>query len=358
MKFLLLGILLASAHAQQTLRVKRGDLSVQVPVGGTVIVSDTIRLKAQIEGRVEDVAVSSYSWVLSGHPLGYLASKEMAAILDSHTTTVKGTVEERWREVYRPTPIECPDTCYVMRVFVRNKEWLKPHALLFEAARRVQLVGRVRPEDAHWVRDGQIIEFWPKNDPRRVQRTRVRRYVLDVQATHVAPGGSFAVDLTPKTYLDPGTEWEGRIIPLTRKDVLMVPTSALIDHDGSTYLAVRVTTGVTTDDVTELTSGVDDKRPVLLLDASKLGDATRHKHLPDQGALDQRLREQATRKPEAPAPAPSSDGPLPDTTVPQSAQESVTPVPSRRERPERERDQKSGVLADPDATYSESPNGN
>jgi len=354
---LLLALSLAvSARAQQVAQVKRGDLPVRVPVTGTVVVSDAIRLKAQIEGRVEDVGVSSYSWVLAGHPLGYLASREMAAILDSHTTTVRGTVEERWRQVYQPTPIECPSTCYVMRVFVRNKEWLKPHSLLFEAAQRVQLVGRVRPEDAHWVRDGQIIEFWPKNDPKRVQRTRVRRYVLDVQASHAAAGGSFAIDLTPKVYLDPGTEWEGQIIPLTRRGVLIAPTAALIDHDGAAYLAVRVTTGVTTDDLTEITSGVDDRRPVLLLDPSKLGAAVRHRHLPDQAALDERLREQAEERSQAPAPETSSDGPLPDNAVP--PQEGVTPVPSLREREPRPRDEKSGLLPDPDATYSESPDAN
>jgi len=31
--------------------------------------------------------------------------------------------------------------------------------------------------------------------------------------------------MSPDRYFDPGTEWEGQIIPLSKKDVLYVPTA-------------------------------------------------------------------------------------------------------------------------------------
>ena len=306
----LLALLAAPARAQTPLEVRRGTLEVRVKVGGTVVAADTLRLKSTIDGRVEELDVSTYAWFSGGHALGYLASKEMAAIYDSHNTTEKNILGERWKAMYDPSVIRCPSECFVLRVFVKPQQWVKPQAVLIEAARELQMVGRVRPEHAHLIRDGQTLEYWDVNNPLIKYRTRVSHYVLDLQGSKFNPGGTFTMDMPSSRYLNPGTEWEGIIVPTTKKGVLVVPTGALIQYGGEVYLPVRVSTGITTDALTEISAGTEDKREILVLDDARLKGGLRYRETLDKDAVEKRIREEYLK--EHPAPKTETITPLPE----------------------------------------------
>lgn len=284
-------LLASAADAATVAAVKRGELVVRVKVTGTVVPEDVFRLKSTIDGRVESVNTSSYTWKGADEPLSMLAHKELAAMLDAKGVVGQELLEDRWQKVYRPTPVRCPDTCFVLKVYARAHTWVKPQAVMFEAARKLKMVGRIRPEDAHLIRDGMDLVFWPVKDPKRRLNGKVARFVLDVQGEKIEPGGSFALYMSPDRYFDPGTEWEGEIVPMRKPDVLQVPTAALIQHDGASYLAVRVSTGITTADLTQITAGADDKREFLILDDAELKGEARHKQEPDHAALEKRRQE-------------------------------------------------------------------
>lgn len=250
---------------------ERGQITALVKVEGGVVAEEVFRLKSSIEGRVETVEASSYAWSGPDGLLATVASKELVAILDSRATTPSAVLEDRWQPVYQATPIRCPVECFVLRVFAREKRWVQPEAILIEAARKLRLVGRVRPGDSHWIKDGQLLTFWAKKDPARRIQARVERFVLDVQGERADPGGTFTALLDSRRYLDPGTEWAGEITALVRKDALKVPTAALIEHEGELYLPVRVSTGITTYDFTEVRAGASERSKYLILDPSKLG---------------------------------------------------------------------------------------
>lgn len=256
-------------RAQKTDEIARGTFKVLVRAQGTVLVEDVFRLKSTIEGRVEAVSVSSFTWVDRRTPLGFLANTELAALVDARGTTSREILEERWQKVFKPTPIRCPDTCFILKVFTRPKLWVQPEAVLIEAASRLRLSGRVRPGDGGWVKDGQLMRYWPRKDPKRKQEVRVEKFVLDVQGERMDPGGRFTALLNEDRYLDPGTEWEGLILALAKKGVLSVPTSALLVHNGEVFLPVRVSTGITTYDHTEISAGVVDRQRFLVLEPGK-----------------------------------------------------------------------------------------
>ena len=299
-------LLAARAGAATPAKVKRGDLQIKVKVTGTVVPDDIFRIKATIEGRVESVLTSTYVWRGADQPLAFLAHKELAAMLDSKGTQNVDILEDRWQRVYRPTAARCPDTCFILKNFLRPKTWVKPESVMFEAAGTLKLVARVRPEDAPWIRDGQDLTFWSVKDPDRRLKGRVARFILDIQGEKVSPGATFTLIMSPERYFEPGTEWEGEIIPLAKKDVLYVPTGALVREGGATYLPVRVSTGITTEGLTQITAGVEDKRDILVLDDEQLRGAQRHRQEADLEALRRRARAQrGEEEPSGPAIGPA-----------------------------------------------------
>ena len=56
-----------------------------------------------------------------------------------------------------------------------------------------------------------------------------------------------------------------------KKSTLKVPTSALLRHGDEVFLPVRVSTGITTYEETEILSGVSERARFLLLDPDKMG---------------------------------------------------------------------------------------
>jgi hypothetical protein len=294
-------------------QVRRGDLAIRVHVSGTVVPEDVFRLKSTIDGRVEEVHTASFTWRGSDQPLAIMSHKELAAIIDSRGAQDQGLVEDRWQRVYRPTPIRCPDTCFVLKVYAKPHTWIKPQAVMFEAARKLAMVARVRPEDVPLIRDGQELTFWSVKDPNKKLTGRVTRFILDIQGQNVDPGASFTLYMSPDRYFDPGTEWEGEIVPSHKGDVLTVPTSALIHSGGAVYLPVRVSTGATTQDLTQITAGAEEKREYLLLDDAQLKGAERYKQPVDRAAIEKRRREidAAAAAAANPAPDAGTEGPTP-----------------------------------------------
>lgn len=305
MKVLLAALLAAAAppaRGIETSAVRRGDLVVRVKVSGTVVTEDVFRLKSTIEGRVENVLASSDSWRRADQPLALLAGKEMAAILDARGSQDPELLEDRWQRVFRPAPVRCPDDCFVLKVFAKAKAWMKPQAVLFEVAAKLKLIARVRPEDAQWVKDGQILTFWSLKDPARKYEGRVARFILDVQGEKTDPGAGFSLYLSPDRFFVPGTEWEGEIIAAEEKETLIAPTAALIRFGDALYLTVRVSTGVTTDALTQITAGVEEGRELLILDDARLQGAERHRRAVDRPAVER--RRQAASGSDQPQPRP------------------------------------------------------
>ncbi len=298
--------LASPASAATPIQVKRGNLEIKVKITGTVVPDDLFRIKATIEGRVEGVLASTNAWCDADQPLAVLAHKELAAILDSKGAQNADILEKRWQRLYRPTVARCPEKSFLLTNFLKPKAWIKSESVMFVAAKTLKLVARVRPEDVLWIRDGQELIYWPVKDPKRRLKDRVARLVLDAPSEKDAPGATFTLIMSPDRSFDPGTEWEGLIIPLTRKNVLYVPTGALIRNGPDVYLPVLVSTGITTQGLTEISAGVEKKRDVLVLDDSQLLGAERYKQEVDLETLRRQARDRQGKEAASPeiGPAP------------------------------------------------------
>ncbi len=268
MKLALLSALILSgaARAATVDAVRRRDVVIRVYVAGTVVTRDVFRLKATIKGRVEEVQASTGAWSTNDRPLASLAGVELAAMLDARGAQDQTVLTDRWGKVFAATPIRCPADCYVLKNYLRPKIWVKPQAVLFEAARGLKLIARVKAKDAFLLnRAGLTLTYWPVSDPSRRRTAPVTPLIPDGPDGSAA-GASFEVELSPRDYLPPDTEWSGVIIARIDRDVLTVPPRALIRQDGAYYLPMRVSVGLTAEGVTEVLEGADEKRAILILD--------------------------------------------------------------------------------------------
>ncbi|MBI5210394.1 MAG: hypothetical protein HY927_10520 [Elusimicrobia bacterium] len=259
------------AGAADVTTVQPTTLEIKAPVYGTVEAQDLFRLKADIEGRVEAVMASTFTWATAKTPLALLSNKELAAIIDSRGSTSAELIEARWQNYYRPTRIFCPEQCFLLKTYAKTRQMVMPDALLFEAAKKLRLVGHVDPQYADYVRFPQQFEFWPVGKPSEKRQAGVANFYRT--GADGRGGWVFSRELSPDWYFDPGTKWEGLInVNVTRK-LVGVPTSALFEHEGSMYLPVRVSTGVTAGDFTEILGGVEEGRPVLVFEHAKAAAA-------------------------------------------------------------------------------------
>ncbi|MFA6030335.1 MAG: efflux RND transporter periplasmic adaptor subunit [Elusimicrobiota bacterium] len=302
-------VLAAPAAAQQVGELRRGPLRAVVRVRGTVSAEELLRLNAPIDGRVEEILVSSGTWVEPKTDLARMLSREMAAMKDSQGSISEQIMQDRWGKTYRPNAVNCPVRCYVTRVFARPKTVVPSGTALVEAARKLRLLGHVRPGDMAFVRKGQLIDFWDPRRPSRRLQARVEDVRFDVAGQKVAPGGSVTALLEYGYALEPGTSWEGEIVTQERADALRVPTGALIRFGDELFLPVRVSTGITTYEATEITGGASDRQRFLILDPSKIGDAKAYEPAPTK-PRSRRAAPRAERRPDEDAePEASSGGP-------------------------------------------------
>ena len=258
--------------------VTRGNMNVTIRTQGVVRAEDVFRLKSTIEGRVEEVYGKPMMWFSPKKNLATILNKELAAIMDSKATTPSSVMSDRWDSVYQTTPIECPDECFILRAYAQKKRWVEPGALLFEAARKLRMIGRIPPGYGRFIENGQIVTFWDVKNPRKKLQAKIEKFVLDIQGRKVESAGTFTMRMTRRIYLDPGTKWEGVIKTQAKRDILRVPTEALIIVDDQTFLPIRVSTGITTDDYTEITAGAAQNETFLYLEKAK--DVQLLKHVP------------------------------------------------------------------------------
>jgi hypothetical protein len=299
------------ASAQEAATVTRADLPIRTTISGTVEAEGVFRLKSNIEGRVVAVMGSTFTWYAEDKPLALLANKELAAILDAHGTTGNDILEERWQKIYKPTKVRCPTDCYVLKIYAKPGEIVRPQGVIVEAAKSLVMIGHIPPEHAFRVKFNTPYEYWTKDHPETRYQGRIANYDLDPRGERGPKGGHIRIELSQKFYLAPGTAWEGALTPEVKKLATQVPTRALIRHGDAMYLAVQVSTGITTDEFTEVVDGVSDGRKILILPGGKLGQAQRYENKPDPEATSKFVASEEEKKKAAQPPAPKKKEPKP-----------------------------------------------
>lgn len=236
-------------------RVVRGDLIMYIPVKGTVQADDILRVRSPIDGRVEIIQANAETWYHPEDALGYMASAQLAALMDSNHTTPEETLQEHWKSVFPLNPLRCPQDCFVLAISAKPKTWSHPGEVLFRVAQTLRLEGELLDEIPEGEHASGTFEMWPVSDPGQRVRVEIERLSPKRVSALLPFGANFA----------PGTAWEGRLEVMIRHNVLKVPTSALLHFKGETYLPLKVIEGASLNHETEIKLGVREGDEALIL---------------------------------------------------------------------------------------------
>ncbi len=274
MNFLLapcLAFFSSSLFAQSVAVARLSDIT--IPAQGLIVFKQQEKLKASFDGRVETVNAQEQTWVKAGQPLAYLADIKTAALLDYRGMTPKQAVLDRWKSVYSLMKVDCPQDCLIIRRFVSEGQRIKTGDPLFQVSYRLALVGKIPPEYARYVKDGQDLLFWPASNSLKKKKTLIQNYSLN--QTVSPPTGVFT-SFIPVRHYPQELQWAGRIT--LAHDVLAVPTSSLIAYQGKVFLPMEVVSGITTKELTEIkaSEAVTDHSPILILKDVELNKAFRY----------------------------------------------------------------------------------
>lgn len=247
-------------------KARRDTMGSPIRIAGSFVPHGLHRIKSTISGRVELLGDSSFTWMTPDRPLGFVADTELAALIDAEGLQAGDLLMERWRRHYRPLVIRCLAPCFIRRISVKHREPVLPNALLFETARGLRMTGRVPIEQADLLRDGDEFEYWPVSEPALKRRARIANYTVD-RTTDAGRevGGNFWIEIPPDGNRYPGSHWEGRASSEMKQDLLSVPSAAVIEHAGKSYIAVPVSTGAVWGGYTEVTGGIEEGVRVLAL---------------------------------------------------------------------------------------------
>ncbi len=258
----------------RAITVKKGTIKVTVLTTGTVQPQNRLEIKPPIAGRVEDILVEEGDNVKKGELLAWMSSSERAALLDA--ARAKGEKElKTWQEYYKATPIYAPiDGTVILRDVEPGQTFAEQEAV-FVLSDRLVVKAQVDETDLGNIKIGQdttiLLDAYPKNK-------------IDGKVVHIAYDSTtvnnvttYLVDVIPNdtsSIMRSGMTANVTFYIEEKKDLIVIPESALKYQDGVSYVQVRgeknslkqkkVTIGASDDENIEIKSGLNEGDEILV----------------------------------------------------------------------------------------------
>ena len=98
--------------------VERGALDIEIQSTATIYPKNRLEIKPPLAGRMEEILVNEGDMVEAGQIIAWMSSTDRAALLDAARARGKAEME-KWKDVYKATPILAP---LAGRMIARNVE--------------------------------------------------------------------------------------------------------------------------------------------------------------------------------------------------------------------------------------------
>ncbi len=255
--------------SMRELRASSGTIQETISTTGVVEPCNRLKIQSSIAGRVEDVLVKEGALIKTGDKLALLSSSERAALLDAARLQDRSE-QSYWENVYKKTAILAPIDGQVIVRSIEPGQTVTTSDSLFVLSDQLIVTAYVDETDIGKVAKGQKATITLDAYPDISVNGRIEHIHYE---SHLENNVNiYYVDVIPESIPDvfrSGMSADVSIIIDERKDVVLVPSEAVLTIEGETTVMlkstdddvgthmVKVSTGLQDEDFIEITRGID-----------------------------------------------------------------------------------------------------
>jgi len=261
-------ILKSPAKAQIQYRViqpESRDLITRVQTTGSVQPENRVEIKPTVAGRVEEVLVSEGQYVKKGTLLAWMSSAERAALIDA--ARAKGEAElNKWRELYKPTPVIAPVSGNIIHKKVESGQSVNSQDAILVMADRLIIKATVDETDMSKIKKNQVAEVSLDAYPKELFNARVSAIAYEAEKTNNVT--TYSVDVLAEQnpdYMRSGMTANISFISESKAAALSLPTEAIKFKQGKSFVLTGnqaeptetdIAIGLTDGKYTEIVNGI------------------------------------------------------------------------------------------------------
>jgi macrolide-specific efflux system membrane fusion protein len=295
----------ASEPGYQAERVRRGNIEMKVLSTGTIEPYTRVVVSSSVSGRIDEVEVDEGDFVRPGDVLAWISSEDRIALLDAARSTLESAQEnndemalqeakaayEIADKAYKRVPLTNSIAGEVINRSCEPGQNVSMQSELFVIADR--LVARVQVDEADIgkLKVGQ--DSWILLDAFPDERVEARVTKISREGTLVSDVVEYDVMIEPTDvprYWASGMTANVEFVIAKKKDILVVPRSAVTDLNGTQFAVVmegeparrEIQTGITDGKFVEVIEGLAEGETVLLGQVENLPDETGRRRPPMQ----------------------------------------------------------------------------
>jgi macrolide-specific efflux system membrane fusion protein len=238
---MMIGVRMKFARAPVPLRAvspEKTDLSVTLLSTGTVQSENRLEIKPPTAGRLEDLLVREGVGVKKGQILGWMSSSERVSLLDA--ARAKGVGElERWKDLYRATPILSPLTGTLIAINAKPGQTITGSDVVFVVSDRLIIQSTVDETDIAQIKVGQEAQVSLDAYPKDFIHATVSRIAYDAKT--VSNVTTYQVDLVPidvPPFMKSGMTANVSFFIERRENAMTIPLTAVHREEDRTFVLV------------------------------------------------------------------------------------------------------------------------
>lgn len=255
--------------------VRKGDLVLSVQATGTVQPENRVVIKPPINGRIDQILAKEGQAVKKGQIVAQMSSTDRAALLD--VARGKGPEEVRhWEEIYRPTPIIAPVSGVIITRSVEPGQAVSSNDAVYSMSDHLIVNAQVDETDMAKVKLDQRVAVSLDAYPAEAIVGHVHQIAFDARTVNNVT--VYDVQILPDhvpDFMRSGMTASVQFKLDERKDVVLIPETAVIRENGATYVLRKTATPDSGDDKPEkfaIKLGLTDGKSVEIVDGLAAGE--------------------------------------------------------------------------------------
>ena len=232
----------ADKQSYVPITARKGDLVLAVQATGTVQPENRVVIKPPINGRIDQILAKEGQVVKKGQIVAQMSSTDRAALLD--VARGKGPEEVRhWEEIYRPTPIIAPVSGVIITRSVEPGQAVSSNDAVFSMSDHLIVNAQVDETDMAKIKLDQRVSVSLDAYPAETIVGHVHQIAFDARTVNNVT--VYDVQILPDKvpdFMRSGMTASVQFKLDERKDVVLIPETALIRENGATYVLRKGTT--------------------------------------------------------------------------------------------------------------------